>query len=74
MSPTLEALSPEEHERYVDFWARHTVGERFAEVHRLNRLKWGDDVFERRMDKSKIEVVNMETGETRVIYNTREKE
>ena len=68
-----DALSGEEREAYFDFWASRTPSERFAEIYRLNRLKWGDEVFERGMDKSKIEVIDMKTGETRTIYNTLKK-
>jgi len=64
-----DTLLPEEREKYFDFWASRTLNERLAEVYRLNRLKWGDEVFERGMDKTKIEVINMVTGEKRIIYN-----
>jgi len=67
-----DALSPDEREAYFRFWAGRTPSERLAEVNRLNRCKWGDDVFERGMDKSKIEVVDMKTGKIiQVIENTR---
>jgi len=65
-----DALFGEEREAYFDFWASRTPIERFAEIYRLNRLKWGDGVFERGMDKSKIEVIDMKTGEKHTIYNT----
>lgn len=45
-----------------------------AEVYRLNRIKYGDEVFERGMDKSKLEVFNLETGEhITTIYNSLKK-
>lgn len=68
-----DALSGVEREAYLDFWASRTPGERWGENYRLNRLKWGDEVFARGMDKSKIEVIDMRTGETRTIYNTLKK-
>jgi hypothetical protein len=66
-----ELLSRRERDEYNRFWASRTTGERFGEINRLNRLKWGDEVFDRGMDKSKLEVVNMETGEVTVILNNR---
>lgn len=69
-----DALSPEEREAYLRFWASRSPSERLTEMYRLNRLKWGDEVFDRGMDKSKIEVVDMKTGEVlQVIYNTKNK-
>ena len=62
-----DSLSPEEREAYWSFWGQRTPEERLSEVNRLNRAKWGDEVFDRGMDKTKMEVVNMETGEVRVI-------
>ena len=64
-----DTLAPEERERYLDFWASRTPGERLSEVYRLNRLKWGDEVFDRGMDKSRIEVIDGKTGKVeRIIY------
>lgn len=68
-----ETLSPKERERYFTFWAGRTANERLAEVFRLNRLKWGDEVFEHGIDKSKIEVVNIDTGEIIHVLKTRPK-
>lgn len=67
-----DALSTEERDAYLQFWASRTPGERLAEVNRLNRCKWGDEVFDRGMDKSRVEVFDMKTGEAiQVIENTR---
>jgi hypothetical protein len=66
----LDALKAEERAAYDEFWAGRTAGERLAEIFRLNRAKWGDDVFDRGVDKSKIEVIDMVTGERRVIWNS----
>lgn len=67
-----ELLDREERDRYLYFWASRTPNERLEEVMRLNRAKWGDEVFDRGMDKSKIEVVDMKTGEViETIYNTK---
>jgi len=64
-------LVGEERDAYFAYWASRTSGERLAEIYRLNRLKYGDEVFERGMDKSKIEVFDLETGEhIRTIYNS----
>lgn len=52
-------LHPDERERYLDYWAKRTPNERLSEVYRLNRAKWGDEVFERGMDKTKFEVVRL---------------
>lgn len=69
-----DALSPEEREEYLKFWASRTPNERLAEVFRLNRIKWGDEVFDRGMDKSKLEVVDMKTGKIlEVIYTSKNK-
>ncbi len=69
-----DALPQEERERYLDYWARRTPSERLSEIYRLNLIKWGDEVFENGMDKSKIEVVDMATGEVlQVIQNTKNK-
>jgi hypothetical protein len=62
-----DSLSPEERDAYFWFWAKRTPEERISEVNRLNRAKWGDEVFDRGIDKTRIEVVNMETGEVRII-------
>jgi hypothetical protein len=51
-------LSPEQRERYTDFWAQRTHGERLAEHYRLQRAQWGDGVFERGMDKTHFEVIH----------------
>ena len=67
-----DALSREELDAYLQFWASRTPNERLAEGNRLNRCKWGDEVVERGMDKSKIEVVDMKTGKIiQVIENTK---
>ena len=68
-----DALSPEEREEYFKFWASRTPNERLAEVYRLNRCKWGDEVFERGMDKSRIEIVDRTTGIVTVIQNSKPK-
>lgn len=69
-----DLLSSEERERYLIFWGRRTPNERLQEVMRLNRAKWGNEVFDRGMDKSKIEIVDMKTGEViKTIYNTQKK-
>ena len=68
-----EELSAEERDEYQRFWASRTPNERLAEVYRLNRCKWGDEVFERGMDKSKIEVIDMTTGIVTVIQNSKPK-
>ena len=52
-------LVGDEREAYFAYWASRTMGERLSEITRLNRLKWGDEVFDRGMDKSKIEVVDL---------------
>lgn len=68
-----DTLTPAERDAYLEFWAGRTHGERLSEIYRLNRLKWGDEAFDRGMDKSKIEVVDGETGEVlQVIYNTKD--
>lgn len=65
-------LVGEDRDAYFAYWASRTSGERFSEIYRLNRLKWGDEVFDRGMDKSKIEVVDMKTGEViETIYNSK---
>ncbi len=67
-----ESLSPVDRNRYLFYWASRTSGERMREVMRLNRAKWGDEVFDRGMDKSKLEVVDMKTGKVlRVIKTNR---
>jgi len=62
-----DLLSFEERDAYLSFWARRTPGERLSEVNRLNRAKWGDEVFDRGMDKTRMEVVDMKTGEVTII-------
>lgn len=54
-----ELLPEEERRRYQDYWASRTPGERLGEMMRLNRLKWGDEVFERGMDKTRFEVIDL---------------
>lgn len=65
-----ESLSPEDRDRYLFYWASRSSGERMQEVMRLNRAKWGDEVFERGMDKSKLEVVDMKTGKVLKVIKT----
>ncbi|MFN0278033.1 MAG: hypothetical protein ACKVRN_05450 [Pyrinomonadaceae bacterium] len=67
-----DALSPDEREAYFDFWASRTMSERLREVFRLNKLKWGEEVFKRGIDKTKLKVVNMVTGEETIILNGEE--
>ena len=65
-------LIGEERDQYFAYWASRSTGERLSENHRLNRIKYGDEVFDRGMDKSKIEVVDMQTGEViKTVYNTK---
>ena len=58
-----DSLSRAERDEYQRFWQSQPLGEVFGEIDRLNRLKWGDEIFDNGLDKTKIEVVNMETGE-----------
>lgn len=67
-----DALSPAEREAYFDFWASRTPSERLCEVFRLDKLKRGEEVFKRGIDKTKLEVVNMATGEVTVIHTKQE--
>jgi hypothetical protein len=69
-----EKLSADLREEYYRFWASRTPNERLAEAYRLNRCKWGDEVFERGIDKSKIEVEDITTGIVTVIQNPNPKQ
>lgn len=52
-----EQLPPDERERYFAFWANRTPNERLSEAFRLNRAKWGDEVFDRGVDTTQIEII-----------------
>ena len=58
-------ISAEERERYFRFWADRTSDERLAELMRRNRLKWGDEAFDRGMDKTRIEVIDISDWRSR---------
>lgn len=57
-----ELLSPQEKQRYQEFFLKLDFGERFGEIMRLNRAKWGDEVFDRGIDKTRLELVDIDTG------------
>ncbi len=64
-------LVGEERDAYFAYWAGRSPNERLSENHRLNRIKYGDAVFERGMDKSKVELIDLKSGQTiRTIYNS----
>ena len=68
----LGTLSREQMDRRNAYWASRSTEECWGEMMRLNRAKWGDEVFDRGMDKSKIEVVDLKTGKViKTIYNTK---
>jgi hypothetical protein len=52
-----EQLLPDERELYLVFWASRTPNERLIEAFRLNRAKWGDEVFDRGVDKTRFEII-----------------
>jgi len=52
-----DSLSPENRERYIDYWFSRTPEERLKEVWRLNVAKYGIKPGDR-MDKTKFEVIN----------------
>jgi len=54
-----DELSPEERDEYLWYWAKRTPIERWNEINRLNRAKWGDEVFDRGMDKTNFEVIDV---------------
>ncbi|MFZ1701621.1 MAG: hypothetical protein WBO10_12905 [Pyrinomonadaceae bacterium] len=60
-------LSPDDREKHIDYWFTKTPGERLKEVMRLNIAKWGEEVFERGMDKTRLEVVDRVTGKVTVL-------
>lgn len=62
-----DSLTPEEREEYFDYWASRTPNERLAHVMRLNRAKWGDEVFDRGMDKTYMEFWNADDKEPYLI-------
>ncbi len=65
-----DELVGDEREAYFSYWAGRSPSERWSEIYRLNRLKYGDAVFERGMDKSKIQVIDKLTGKViHTIYN-----
>ncbi|CAN5491630.1 hypothetical protein BH10ACI2_BH10ACI2_08760 [soil metagenome] len=67
----LDTLTREQMDRRNAYWGSRTPNERLQEMMRLNRAKWGDEVFDRGVDKSKIEVVDRKTGKViKTIYNT----
>lgn len=55
----LDNLTPEEHDRYQAYWFSKTTNERWREVMRLNRAKWGDEVFDRGMDKTHFKIIDI---------------
>lgn len=62
--PPIEHLSDA---KKAEFWRNSTTKQRLREVQRLRRLEWGPSA-DGRMDKSKLEVVNVATGDVTVIF------
>ncbi|MEO6656006.1 MAG: hypothetical protein ABIO36_07965, partial [Pyrinomonadaceae bacterium] len=54
----LETLTREQMDRRNAYWRSRTPNERLQEVMRLNIAKWGAEVFEKGVDRSKIELVS----------------
>ena len=68
LPPPIDHLSEDEK---IAYWRSTTSKQRLREVQRLRRLEWGP-AADGPMDKSKIEVVDMKTGEViETIYNTK---
>ena len=64
----LDNLKSDDRKLYLDYWASRTPNERLREVMRLNRCKWGDEVFDRGMDKTRIEVYHLGEEEPYLIF------
>lgn len=55
----LSTLSREEMDRRNAYWLSRLFEERWHEIARLNRAKWGDEVSDRGMDKTHFEVIDI---------------
>lgn len=55
----IETLMPDQMDRRNAYWASKTPNERLREAMRLNIAKWGEEVFLKGMDKTKIRVIKM---------------
>lgn len=55
----LSTLTREETDRRNAYWLSRPPEERWNEIARLNRAKWGDEIYDRGLDKTHFEVIDI---------------